>query len=206
MGTMAGTGTGARVRFGAGDRLPAGPNVFARWFYLGCVSALVPQAIASLSASDPDDARALDTWAQRWGFTDDWARWTAHQHAKFWREDPTITGRWILLSVGVWWPSVPPCPPFDPVRERRSQWLARMKAHETAVLKDPGAVKTPVKAAHHFEWLALHHVGGLRLEDLAEKYQDADGLAISTISEAIESTALLIGLTLRTRPGRHVLK
>jgi hypothetical protein len=45
----------------------------------------------------------------------------------------------------------------------------------------------------------------MKESEIAERYQDADrGLNIGSVSEAIGSTAKLVGLTLRPAPGRKL--
>jgi len=64
-----------RVRLGTGDFASAkAPNPYARWLFLMAVERCLPNALQTLAAVDETDAAALDAWAQRWGFTDDWAR------------------------------------------------------------------------------------------------------------------------------------
>jgi hypothetical protein len=84
--------------------------------------------------------------------------------------------------------------------ESEADYLRRLESYK-ATLK-----RTPEKrdAGVHFEWTALYHVAGLRLREIADRYDDGDddGLELGSVSEAINSVANLIGLTLRRKQGR----
>ena len=147
---------------------------------------------------------SLTAWAQRWGFMDGWALELARLNAGRWREEPDrVVMEW--RRGGGLGAHVPIGTRLHTTRETYAVWRARSDEYAVLMRAAPGLIKTPEKrgSLDHFEWLALHHVAGLRLEDVAEQYQDPTrGLSVSTVSEAISTTAELVGLTLRVRPGR----
>ena len=115
----------------------------------------------------------LEHWAAEYGFLDTWLVELWADTLDLWRSYPDGRGVWEIA-----WPT------FDYFDERAE-------------------LGEPKRTLKHFRWLALHQVGQLTYEQLAEHEQGESGLDISTISRALTATATLIGLTLRPAPRRH---
>ena len=132
-------------------------------------------ALDRLADERPDVGRsqALEHWAAEYGFLDPWLVELWADTLDLWRSYPDGRGVWEVA-----WPT------FDYFNERAE-------------------VGEPKRTLQHFRWLALHQVGQLTYEQLAEHEQGESGLDISTISRALTATATLIGLTLRPAPRRH---
>jgi hypothetical protein len=199
-----------RRRLGFGDFTHDGPNPMARTLYLHAVWRCVPEALHALVALNPQGEAPLRAWAETWGFSDDWALDCARAHAQYWRDDPNLFGHWIVM-VPNWEPIFPNGPSWNPIAETEAAFRARVNAYIAGVKQTPGIKATPEKRGaidpgkEHFEWLALHHVGKWTEAAITEKYQDADrGLNVGSVSEAITKTAELVGLTLRSAPGRRL--
>ena len=122
-----------------------------------------------------------------------------------------MLGHWII-SGATWEPVFPAGPSWNPTAETEQGFRKRVEGYIRVVKSAPGIKRAPEKRAsrqkvkkikpgqEHFEWLALHHAGRKTEAEIAERYPD--GLNIGSISEAITTTAALIGLTLRPAPGR----
>jgi hypothetical protein len=196
-----------RVRLGTGDFTSAkAANPHARWLFLMAVERCVPEALAALARVYGTDTAALDAWAQRWGFTDDWARRIASLHVTLWRENPTLAGRWQIVSAAVAWEPIPAAVSWNPVAETEAAFRERVNTY-IAACKRNGLMPTPTKEdVRHFEWLALHHVAGdYPYQRIVERYQDADGSPdVSAVSRAMKQTAALVGITLRPTRGRKL--
>jgi hypothetical protein len=204
------------ARLGVADYTHQGPIPYAQMLFLRAVSRCVPGAIAALAELAPsfsvDEPPMLNpqmqAWAERWGFGDPWAMRSAHSHAMYWRDNPDNLGKWLVVSHAAWEPVFPPLSAWNPLTESEASFRARVESYIEVMKQAPGLTRTPERpdGADHFEWLALHHVAGWRLEDIAEKYQDAGGLEPGSISEAISRTAVLAGVTLRSKAGRTKLR
>lgn len=195
-GQKKGQGQRARVRLGAGEFVPAtGVNPHAQMRYLVAVSRCVPEAFSELVALASDDDAGIEAWATRRGFTDAWARRNAIGNADLWREQPDMTGRWVILTPSAQWV---PMALWESNRESLPAFTARMK---------PLIKRTPEKHDdRHFEWLALHCVGHQTYTQIVERYQNQDGSPdVSAVSRAITETAALTGVTLPPARGRRKL-
>lgn len=204
VGTIA--GTGKRFRLGAGAVVANGPNPTARILFLNAVARCVPEALTTL-ASLPAADDAVLPWAEHWGFTDTWMLRHARNHVRLWADLPDTVGRWLSYPTIVSWQPIFPAPPsaWSPMSESESAYRARIEAYIATVKATPGATPTPErrKLDEHFEWLALHHVGRLTYEQIADRYyQNDDSPKEKAIGHAITDTAALVGLTLRFARGR----
>lgn len=166
--------------------------------YLYAVSRRVPEALDELRAIDPGDDRALEAWARRRGFSDHWALWTVRNHLPVWRDNPESFGRWLTVFGGTWEPVPPPAPIWNPFKETEAAYAKRHAEYLNQVRQLP-ATKTPEKehGDRDFEWLALVQVGGVERSEIAINAEGDDALSLGTVSEALKSTAAMIGLTLR---------
>jgi len=175
-------------------------------FYLQAVSGCVPEAVRTLVELDAGDETQLRAWAERWGFTDEWALSAARNHASFWREQPESIGLWLSVTVASWEPVFPRGPSWNPIKETEEAFRARVDAYIAAMKDTPGIVATPEKRrlATHLEWLALHHAGRLTYEQITQRYENTNGNPNepATIGRAITDAAALVGLTLRHARGR----
>jgi hypothetical protein len=200
-------------KLGFGDFVHAGPNLLGRSLYLHAVSRMVPATLAELVALDFQNPEAIHAWARMRGFEDAWALDCARRHAEYWRNDPTMLGHWII-SGATWEPVFPAGPSWNPTTETEQGFRKRVEGYIRVVKSAPGIKRAPEKRAsqrkvkkikpgqeQHFEWLALHHAGRKTEAEIAERYPE--GLNIGSISEAITTSAALIGLTLRPAPGRN---
>jgi hypothetical protein len=194
-----------RTRLGPGPKTANGPNPFARWLFLDAVERCVPAAVQTL-ARVTDDA-GLETWAAQWGFSDDWALRAARLHVALWRDEPVTVGHWMPVSMTVQWePVFPAGPSWNPTTETEAAFRARVDAYIATCRAAAGLTTTPEKdTVTPFEWLALHHVGRRRYDQLAHQYGNDKGYPdVPAISRAITDTAALIGLTLRPGRGRKL--
>jgi nucleotide-binding universal stress UspA family protein len=109
--------------------------------------------------------------------------------------------RWIdaeLASPTPRWLASPPV--WDPMSSETEDAVdKRWAAYKAALKSAPGIKRTDEKEAdeRHYEWLALRHAGKWKLAKIAERYGGRAGIEIGSVSEAIKSTADLVGLTLR---------
>jgi hypothetical protein len=179
--------------------------------FLQAVAQYVPEAVHALvevrDISTDNDPEPLRVWAEHWGFTDDWLLQTARTHVELWRADPTLAGRWQMVSATARWePVFPPAPSWNPITESETAFRRRVGAYIAICKQMPGLMSTPTKASlASFEWLALHHVGRWTYTKIAAKYSSPEGYPdMPAVSRAIHSTAALIGLTLRPRRGRKL--
>ena len=185
-----------------------GPNPFARFFFLEAVERSVPAAFRELAAIQPLDSAGLQAWAQRRGFTDDWALRAAEGLMTLRREDPAST---VVPPSGVaaWAPVFPAGPSWDPTKEPEAAFRQRIEKYIASIKGTPGIRRTPLKknSPIHFDWLALHHVDGWTYDRLLARYQDESGRPeLPAISRAVTETADLIGLTLRPGRGRKLTR
>lgn len=190
-----------------GESVIAGaPNAHGRMLYLQAVSRCVPAAISELMALNLSDRLARRDWAERRGFTDDWIRYSAMSHALLWREQPEMTGRWLIVTAAGWVPTPKAPPQWDPHVETEAHYRRRQQAYIEDVKRTTGFEPTPTKSdLRHWEWLALHHVDEWKYEQIHKRYSDPDGSPdIPAISRAITDSARLIGLTLRPGRGRKL--
>lgn len=208
-----------RLRLGSADYVVSDtPNNSARWRFLLAVQKCFPQAMTELGAlaivpeTDESWRLHIDTgvreWAARWMFLDGWLFDHAVHAVSLWRRHPQYGGRWLLFSgEGDWWPDFPTAPTWDPLSEPGEKYRERVEEYIGIVKSTPRLARTPEKRSgdQHFDWLALHHVGGWTYEQLNEKYADANGTPdISAISRAITDTARLANVTLRPGRGRKL--
>jgi hypothetical protein len=190
--------------------------------YLQAVSRCVPEALSALLTLKVGDDAQIAAWAERWGFTDEWALSTVRAHLPLWQEAPETLGQALIVSVASWEPtydedirlpngvavSFVRYLTWNPIAESERAFRARVETYIEAMKAAPGMESTPEKKIdddRHFEWLAQHHVARCSYSAIAERYQTADSsLDISTISRAITTCAALIGLTLRSSRGRKL--
>jgi hypothetical protein len=191
----------------------SGPNPVARVLFLQAVARCVPQAVSALATLEGDDPEALRAWAIRWGFTDDrnrndWMLRHARNHVQLWRDHPDLVGRWWMFPMMMRWePIVPAAPSWHYLNgESKTAYLKRQRAYLDTLERMPGIGPMPEKETMvSFEWLALHHVGRWRYEQIAREYGNSKGYPdVPAISRAITDTASLIGLTLRPTRGRKL--
>ena len=189
IGTRMGTsGRRRRYRLGAGEFVAAGaPLPRAQRLYLFAISRWVPDALRELLEIVGDDDAGLAAWAARRRVTDDWVLRNIRSNWEFWREEPDTVGRWRVHVPQAFWV---PMFTWEPDRETFDQYSARVK-------NSPGLMRTPEKAENHFEWLAKYQVGGVSVSELAAHAE----VNLETVSEALGSTARLVGVTLR--PARR---
>lgn len=196
----------SRRRLGLGAFVPLdAPNPFAQMQYLLAVSKCVPEALEELR-THVTNKEEFGAWAKRRGFSDPWVLDSVRGHLLFWREQPELWGRWLIVTVAAWEPIPPPAPEWNPMIESEAAYRLRHESYVAAVKALPGMSKTPEKQSgdRAFERLALFQVGGVSLADLATNNDGADALDISTISKSLSETAKLVGLTLRQgRRGPH---
>ena len=154
-------GQGQDALLGAAEFSLCGPNPFARFFFLEAVDRCVPAAFRELAAIQPPDIAGRQAWAQRRGFTDEWALRAAEALATLRRDDPAST---LLppINVAAWAPVFPAGPSWDPTQEPEAAFRQRIDTYIASIKATPGITRTPLKrnSPIHFEWLALHHVDG----------------------------------------------
>ena len=169
------------LRLGVGgEMIPAGPNAKAQQQFLVSVRRSVSDAVAELmtvaraqtGVRYTDEQRFL-SWSLKWHFyTDQWLRVYARRMVQFWRtqqDESKWPIFWGALTHSYRPPVVPPFPSWDPTEETEIDVRARFERYLAAVKQTPGLEMTPVKRTlEHFDWLALHHVGGLDFPTLAE--------------------------------------
>jgi hypothetical protein len=193
--------------FGFADYTAAVPNVLGRWRYLQAVKQCVPDALRELVAVPVGEEKQLRAWAKYRGFEDEWALKIARDHISRWQILPEAAGKWLMIEGMHWEPVMPVFAAWNPFGETEKALRQRFERYIAQCKATPGLIRTPEKQTGdaHFEWLAMHHAGRLTYEQvedcLAEKRQHPDR---AEISRAINSTAALVGLTLRPRRGRKL--
>ncbi len=136
----------------------------------------------------------LDQW-QRFGVTDDWTY--SSPAVEMYDMDEAFSFTFD---------------PWDMKEDTWSSYKAKATSAFTAWLDDykertlelrrvePKAFNK--REPQHFVWLVEWQVNELTQDEIASKYQDEEGFAMSSVSEAITKTAALVGLTLRPERGR----
>jgi hypothetical protein len=163
---------------------------------------------------------ALCKWGNRYHLTEEWIFSEALKTLDLWHRSG-VTGDWACASNG-YAPDVEmyedeqafhfTFDPWDVVVDTRASYKKRAMDAFKSWLEDycdrikeahsDGHKAFDSRKQNHFVWIVEHQINGLRYEDIAQKYQDKEGLDIRRISEAITHLAKLIGLTLRPTQGR----
>jgi len=87
------------------------------------------------------------------------------------------------------------------VRDAFKDWLEDY-CERMEEARNGGQTAFDSRKSIHFVWLVENQINGLKYDDIAQKYQDTQGLEIRLISEAVTRLAKMIGLTLRPTQGR----
>ena len=168
------------------------------------------QELSVIAQRDGNAEADIQAWAERRGLLDQWIPDQVRHSIALWRAMPEARGKWLAQkAVGAWIPQSPAPPTWDPTWETEKTYRARIETDIESVKQISGISPAPEKRTgnQHFEWLALHHVGGWKYERINERYADESGKPdIPAIRRAITETAALIGLTLRPGRGRGKLR
>lgn len=189
------------------------PDVFDELEALRIIVPHDPGKIWPFMLRDGDYERiadpALTAWSIRRGLTAPPCMTVVKASLLGWATGNIPRRTWALGLVTHEPEAVPlPHPVWNPRWETAAAFRARVDAYITEVSdaeRTRGAKPTPVKREHpgapvrrHFEWLALHVVGGLTLDAIAERYQTVDGLTTQAVSAGIHSAAGLAAISIRS--------
>lgn len=169
--------------------------------------------------------KSLTTWSCDHYLAEMWCRERAYETLSMWQASPLLRRERMWNDAPVRYPiiasrserpkfvfSYNTMYPVEGLRSEIKRRILDMCERELEAFldererraEDGGLVRTPEKRKlEHFVWLVEHQINGLMYREIAEKYQDENGIEIRKISEAITSTASWIGLTLRPAQGRN---
>lgn len=169
--------------------------------------------------------KSLITWSREHNLDEIWCREQAYETLSMWQASPLLFDERMWHDEPIGYPiiasrggrpkfvfSYDTIYPVEGLRsEIKRRILDKCEIELEAFLdererqaEEGGLVRTPEKRKlEHFIWLVEHQINGLTYREIVEKYQDENGMDIRKISEAITSTASLIGLTLRSAQGRN---
>lgn len=204
-----------RIAFEGAETVEEGPNRKGQQLFLEAIERVVPEALTELIAialmpATPAAPRAYMAWAQRRGFWRD--VWLRHEglvliRARRRRMLGLVKAEeFKVIGEAVSEIAPPIAFAWTQGRESKAAFLARVQAAVDQVAPGPGQQLAPTKAGiHHFEMLALEHVGGFGAADIAARYGRMNP---RNVRQANDETAKMIGLTLRprVRTGRRPSK
>ena len=195
-----------------GDRLVTDDEARAgaRAAFLDAVARLEPRVVRDLDALPrPATEQALTAWADRWRLNAPWAvavgRATVIARRAYLVPGATAPeAAWfdvdVLGGLAGWTP--PPLPTFDPRRESRAAYLARIDTElgrrERSARAD-GRRPAPVRDPSQFDWLARYQVGGETYARIAATLPGRSVGGPDLVRKAIRRLARFIDLPLRSR-------
>ncbi len=198
------------VTLGFGDYVSADGNDAARFVFAETLWNVVPEAKEALLAiarsSSVDDAAVRD-WAAYLNISDAWFIEGATELVHAWRAGASEDLSWAWpasTSPTTQWASPRAWNPILETEALFDMYIASYKREVRAAAEAAGLVAAPIKRnpEAQFRWLVLHQVRNMTYPRIAEMEQSASGLTESSVGQAIQSLASMLGLRLRLAPGR----
>lgn len=206
-----------RLQFNDGETADR-PNQKGRVLFVEAIAKVVPEALEELVTVadimpgpahrvrfklDVPTESAYAEWARRWGFCDNWLRREGRKLVQTWRKYPHTRGRvkiaGLIRVIGECepdWPSI--AFTWAANNESASAFRARAARAIDAYIEQVKALQPPAPRVlndHHFEMLALQHVGRRSTAQIAGIYH----LPPRKVRQRIDEKAAIIGLTLQPR-------